>query len=139
MGYRDDLIQRLKDEGLWDAMTDEQRQVYERINDERAGRLMSTLDWLAIGDSETTRKVGVGLLNEAFGVLLGTFQGALLELDGERAGTLSRAGILLSEFVAELMDRGLDEGTIATEFPKLDNIALLIVLRAYHKTQNEQS
>jgi hypothetical protein len=133
MGYRDDFIQRMKDMGLWNDCTDEQRRMYEELSDEQAGRTMAELDALEMGDVDTTRLFGELVLRDALRGFLGVFGGRLLERHGDHAGGLSRAGQLLAEFVDELEIQGIDWGTIASEFPKLNNTSLVFALRQMHR------
>jgi hypothetical protein len=139
MGYRDEFIQRMKDMGVWECWSDEERQEYGQISDEKAGRIIADFDWLAMGDAETTKRVGMLAIKEALRGFLGVFGGKLLELRGENAGGLSRAGILLAEFIQELEEQGIHWGTIAEEFPKLNNLLLIMGIRQMYSRRNEEN
>ena len=138
MGYRDAFFQRLKDDGLWVHCTDEQRQAFEQLSDEQAGRTMAALDGLRLGDPETTEQVGKLVFMDAFKSFLDVFGGRLLVSQGDGIGGLSKAGLLLAEFIDELEKQGIDWATIATDFPKLNNTSLIICLRQLYSRRNDQ-
>ena len=100
---------------------------------------MGTWDWWEMGDPETSQQVGELMLKEALKALLSVFGGRLLELEGENTGKLSKAGMLLAGFVAELEEHGIDWATISDHFPKLNNTPFIIGLRYMYKRQKGQS
>ncbi len=138
MGYREDFINRLRDEGLWDHLSGEQRREYEQFSDEQAGRIMGNWDWWLMGDPEINEQIGMAATIDICKALLNVFQGQLLQLDGENVGRLSKAGMLLAELIAELEERGLNIDTVAEDFPKLNNPMLIVGLRLAYKKKNER-
>ena len=138
MGYRDDLIQRMKDDGLWDHLSDEQRREWAQLSDEQAGKMMADMDSLAY-DPDTQEKIGKILIKEVLEAFLSVFGGRLLELQGEHIGKLSRAGMLLAEFIDELEKQGIPWAAISDDFPKLNNTNLIIGLRELYRRRKEQS
>ena len=87
MGYLDDLIRRLQQDGVWDQLTVEQQERFQKLTDDQARQMMVMDDQWDMGDEQAI---------EAFGLLslvqmIGTFKGALVEHRGEKFGRLSRS------------------------------------------------
>jgi hypothetical protein len=102
MGYKDDFIQRLKDDKLWQAMTEEEKKQYESMSDAKAGEIMASFDSLA-WDEETQKQLGYAAAMQ----FITAFKGALVQKEGDNIGKLSKAGILFAKFLIELEKQGI--------------------------------
>ena len=133
MGYRDDMIQRLKQAGIWDQLTGEQRQRFEGLTDEQARQILVMDDQWEMGEERAI---------EIFGLLslvrvIRLFKGALVETQGERIGKLSKAGQLLAEFFLELRQRGLSADEIDAGLEGLSQMAIAALITAHTPPASE--
>lgn len=72
MSYRDDLIRRLQQDGLWDQLTSEQQTRFCRVTDDQARQMMIMDDQWDMGDEEAVELFGLLSLTR----MIMSFQGA---------------------------------------------------------------
>ncbi len=133
MGYRDDLIERLKQEGQWDRVTGEQQRKLESLTHDEVRQLMIMQDEWDMGDKRTIELFGLVSVVQ----MIMSFKGALVEIQGERIGRLSRAGRLLAEFFEELRDRGLSSNDVDNGLGKLTPLVIAALTTVYERTGND--
>jgi hypothetical protein len=119
MGYRDDLIERLKADGVWSQMNEEEHAEYEVLSDDHARRFMTMGDNLDMGDTSDLDEATIRALN----VVPSLFRGALFQLDGADA-RLTTAGRHLGDLIDELRRLGMEDLEIGLSFEKLSGIVV---------------
>jgi hypothetical protein len=127
MGYRDDLIRRLQQDGVWDQLTGDQQERFQNLTDDQARQMMVMDDQWDMGNEKAI---------EAFGLLslvqmIGTFKGALVEHRGKKFGRLSKAGKLLAEFFIELREQGLSADDVDAGLQQLSPLVIAALTTAY--------
>jgi hypothetical protein len=128
MGYRNDLIQRMQQDGFWNQLTGDKQAQVQGLTDQQARAYMVAWDQWDMGELGTVAKVATASLTS----LLSSFGMRLVELDSTETPRLSKAGTLLAEFVQELENEGVDLNEIAHGFANLDYLGI-INLRLLHK------
>ena len=132
MGYCDELIARLQQDGLWDKLTTQQQKGYQTLSDDHARQVMVMTDQFEIGDPQAVQKMAL----VSFGELIGAFCGALVEHQGEEIGRLSKAGKLLAEFFEQLRLQELSSDDIDAGMQKLDT-QVIASLMTLHKNSGQ--
>jgi hypothetical protein len=130
MGYRDDLIGRLEQAGLWDRIAIEEQRRFEHLTDDQARRLMVMEDQWNLGDRETVELLGLVSLAQ----MIVLFRGSLVETAGDDAGKLSKAGRLLGEFFVELTENGLSSDDVDAGLRKLSPLCIAALVTVYQRS-----
>ena len=128
MGYRDDLIARVQQQGIWSKLTGEQQQRYLELSDEKAGELLVMADRFDMRDEETIQQVVVASMAR----FLTLFRGLLVEDHDKNMGKLSSAGSRLAEFIEELRKADLSEPEIESGMRDFDTF-MIATLMALHR------
>jgi hypothetical protein len=129
VGYRDELIGRMQRDGIWTGFTGEQQAEFLAFSDEQAKQFLVLKDQWDMGDSKTVaRMAGVSL-----GELIASFNGELIQIDCTDMPPLSKAGVLLAQFVQELRQNGLNEDEIACGFESLNALSIALLMTVYQK------
>lgn len=117
MGYRDELIRRLKEDGDWDRMTTNQRELLAQIDDQLAGSFLTHHDTLASkmtaeelvavtpeGEMQQTllRQIAKARVTN----ILEVFDGRLLSGWSPDHCELTEMGRALARFIATAKDAG---------------------------------
>lgn len=124
MGYRDDLIQRMRQDGEWNQLTRDAQAQVQRYTDEQARSFMVLWDEWHMRDPEAQRKVGKAALYD----LVGLFKMNLVQTASVDKPRLSRAGRLLADLVSELQSRGLTLTEIESGFKSLHLFAIATLI-----------
>jgi hypothetical protein len=126
MGYRDDLILQMQQDGSWNQLTGDKQAQVQRLTDEEARSYMVLCDEWDMGEAKAQASVGITALSD----LLSSFKMNLVEMANNGKPKLSKAGTLLADFVTELQTRGLSLTEIEGEFATLHSsaIASLIII-----------
>jgi len=126
MSYRDDLIQRLRDVGTWERLAGDEQNRALALTDEEARRILVLTDDFDMGKIEGIAPVAVSSLID----MIASFKTNLVVMDSMNHPKLSKAGMLLAEFIEELQARGIDLGEIGEQFSgfHLGAIAALMVI-----------
>lgn len=130
MGYREDLIERLQKNGLWNDLTAEQQKRFENLTDEQARRMMVVDDEWNMGSDEAVGVFGLMSLVQ----MIGLFNGALVERQGENAGKLSKAGRLLAEFFIEMREQGLAADDVDACLRNLSPLVIAALITVYKRS-----
>jgi hypothetical protein len=131
MGYRDELIERLRDAGAWEGLTVQEQRRFQDLTDDQARQLMVMDDAWEMGDDDAVQVMGVVSLVR----MMTSFKGALVEHEGERKGRLSQAGALLAEFFLQLQKRGLSPDEIDQGLRELHPLVISALLAAHKGSQ----
>ncbi|NQT39012.1 MAG: hypothetical protein HQ581_16055 [Planctomycetes bacterium] len=131
MGYREDLIDRLRHDGLWDQIPAEQQKRFENLTDNQARRMMVMDDQWDRGDQEAIEMFGLMSLLQ----VIGTFKGVLVQHGGEEIGKLSKAGRLLAEFFLELKEQGLSADDVDAGLRKLSPLVVAAIATVYQRAE----
>jgi hypothetical protein len=131
MGYRDDLINRLQQDGLWNQLTSEQQTRFHGLTDEQARQMMIMDDQWDMGDEEAVELFGLLSLTR----MIMSFKGALVQHEGENVGKLSRAGELLAEFFIELTERGLSSDDVDEGLRSLSPLSIAALKTVYKRSE----
>jgi hypothetical protein len=131
MGYRDDLIDRLREEGIWDQLTAEQQRRFESLSDDQARKMMVMDDQWGLGDQQAIQALGTVSLVQA----LTAFRGVLVERQGEHLGQLSQAGKLLAQFFLELKRLGLSADDVQAGLQKLSPLVIAALATVYLQSE----
>lgn len=134
MGYRDDLIRRLQQDGLWDQLSGQQQTRFQSLTEDQARQMMVMDDQWTLGDEETVGVFGLMALVQ----MIPSFKGALVEHGGENIGKLSKAGRMLAEFFLEMQQEGLSTDDIDAELRKLSPLVIAALLAAYQGPSGEE-
>jgi hypothetical protein len=127
MGYRDDVVVRLQENGLWDQLTGEQQQRFLGLSDEQARQILVMDDDWDMGEQHAIKMFGVMSLVK----MIGAFNGSLVQRGTEQTGKLSKAGRLLAEFFLELKQRGMTPDLIDQHLQDLNPLVIAALLAAY--------
>jgi hypothetical protein len=127
MGYRDDLIARVKAQGIWSKLTGEQQAKYLDMSDEQAGSLMAMADSFDMRDEATMQQIIVASMNR----FLTLFDGALVEATDQGWARLSTAGLRFAEFIAALKETGLTEVQMEAGLREFDTFMLATLMALY--------
>jgi hypothetical protein len=130
MGYRDELVRRLKHDGSWAAMTAQSQSRFANLSDEQARHMMVLEDQWNLGETGAVNLVGLMSIVR----LIQSFKGALVETDGENIGSLAKAGKLLAEFVIELSDKGMSAEEVEKGLSHLSPFVIAALLASYKMT-----
>jgi hypothetical protein len=130
MGYSDDLVARLRQDGMWDQLTVEQQDRFAGLSDEQARQILVMDDQWEMSEQGAVEVFGLMSLVR----MIRSFRGALVELHGENAGKLSKAGRLLAEFFMELRQRGLSAEEIDEDLRKMTPLVIAALIAAYQGT-----
>ena len=130
MSYRDELIRRLEDEGSWGLMTAQVRGRFRELSEDHARKIMVLEDQWAFGEPYTVHLIGLASLVR----MIQSFRGALVELQGDHVGRLSRAGRLLAEFLRELSNRGLTSDEVDEGLTQLGPFVIAALLTSHELT-----
>ena len=133
MGYREDLIQRLKNNGHWDQLTGEQQGEYESLSNEQARQLMVKIDQWDMGDEKTVQDLSFFSLAR----MVASFKGALFELGGPNKAELSQAGRLLAQFFLELREHGLSADEVDEGLRELSPLMISALITVYKGPSSE--
>jgi len=128
--YRDELIRRLQQEGAWQCMTESNRSRFENISEGQARGIMVLEDQWTIGEQDAVNTLGLFSLVK----MIQSFRGALVELDGEDIGKLSKAGRLLAEFIIELSNKGVASRDVDEGLQKLSPFVIAALIASYELT-----
>ncbi len=129
MGYRHELLQRLRDSGAWNQMTGDERNCATTLSDEKARRNLVMIDDFDMGKREAVAPLALS----SFVAILTSFNGSLIVMDSMNRPNLSRAGMLFAEFIEELQLRGVDQVKIAEQFRALDWGAIVALMVIHQK------
>ena len=127
MGYRDDMIRRLQEDGLWDHLTGRQQKRFSSLSDDQARQIMIFDDRWDMGDMRTIEFFGLNSLVQ----MIALFKGALVQTDGEAAGRLSETGKLLAQFLLALRESGLSPDEIKEGLADLSPLVMAALLAAH--------
>ncbi len=130
MGYRDDLIGRLKHARLWDRIALEEQRRFEHLTDDQARQIMVMEDQWDLGDREAVELLGLVSL----GQMIALFRGSLIETKGDDIGKLSKAGRLLAEFFLELTENGLSSDDVDAGLRKLSPLCIAALVTVYQRS-----
>lgn len=131
MSYRDDLIQQLRQDGHWDQLTGEEQNRFQGLTDDQARQMMVMGDRWDLGETETVELFGLISLAE----MIMSFKGALVEHQGDNAGSLSPAGELLAEFFLELEKNDLSPDDVDAGLQKLSSLVIAALKTVYKRTK----
>jgi len=102
----------------------------QNLSEDQARQIMVLEDEWTFGDTNAVRLLGVVSMFR----VIQSFKGALVELDGEDIGRLSKAGRLLAEFLIELSNRGLTTEEIEEGLNQLTPFVIAAILTSYKLT-----
>ena len=131
MGYRDDLIRRLEQDGLWGQLTAEQQSRFRGLTDDQARQMMVMDDHWDLGEKKAVELFGLVSLVQ----MIMSFKGMLVEHRGENVGKLSRAGELLAEFFLELEEAGLSSDDVDDGLRRLSPLVVAALKTVYKRTR----
>jgi hypothetical protein len=126
VGYRDDLIVRLKDSGLWGKLSGEHQLAIQEFTDDQACRVMVKVDAFDMNDQRVIDELARASLER----LVRVFEGSLIEPFDDRP-QLTMAGELLAQFVLELRERGLSATAIDSGLKQLDAMVIAGLITIY--------
>jgi hypothetical protein len=127
VSYRNELIRRLQETRTWDQLTKQGQQDIETLTDDECRRVMATADEWDMGIEPVIEPMTVLLLVQ----LTTSFEGILVEHEGDRKGQLSRAGRMLAEFFQEVQGTGLSADEVAEGLRKLSPPAIETLLTVF--------
>jgi hypothetical protein len=130
MSYRDELIRRLEAQGAWGLMTAQIQGRFRELSEDQARQIMVLEDQWTFGEPDTVHLIGLISLVR----MIQSFRGALVELQGDHGGRLTRAGRLLAEFLRELSDRGLTSDEVDEGLTQLGPFVIAALLSSYELT-----
>ena len=130
MQYREELIRRLQHEGSWDSMSAQDQSRLQNLPDDQAREVLVLEDEWTFGDTDAVHLLGMVSMVR---VIL-SFKGALVKLEGEDVGRLSKAGRLLADFVIELSNRGLTAEDVEKGFNQLSPFVIAALLTSHKLT-----
>ena len=126
MGYRDDMVARLRQDGLWDQLRGDQQKRFLSLTDDQARQILIMDDEWDMGEQRAIEMFGLMSLVQ----MIGAFNGALVQREGEQIGKLSKAGKLLAEFFLELRQQGLSPDEMDQHLQKLNPLVIAALLAA---------
>ena len=126
MGYRDDMIARLQQDGLWDQLRGDQQKRFLSLTDDQARQILVMDDQWDMGQQRAIEIFGLMSLVQ----MIGAFNGALVQREGGNIGRLSKAGRLLVEFFQEMRQQGLSPDEIDQHLQKLNPLVIAALLAA---------
>ncbi|RIK72814.1 MAG: hypothetical protein DCC68_25870 [Planctomycetota bacterium] len=115
MGYRDELIRRLKAEGAWEQLRENDRIWIESISDDVAREYMAFQDQIEIRDPAAVGTV----MHRVTRILHELFRHSVFETNDEGVIELSSIGGTLAAVIAELQAVGVSEDEIGEAFATL--------------------
>lgn len=127
MGYSDDLVARLRQDGVWDQLTGEQQQRFEDLSDEQARQMLVMDDQWQMSEQPAIEAFGLMSLVQ----VIRLFRGALVQVRGETAGKLSKAGRLLAEFFLELREKGMAPEDVDEDLRQISPLVIAALIAAY--------
>jgi hypothetical protein len=127
VSYRDELIRRLQETKTWDQLTEQGQNDIKNLTDDECGRVMATADEWDMGIEPASEPTTVLLLIQ----LTTSFEGILVEHEGNRKGQLSKAGRMLAEFFQEVYASGLSSDEVADGLRKLSPEAIATLITIY--------
>jgi hypothetical protein len=130
MGYRDDLIGRLAEAGVWDRLAADEQARFQTLTDDQARQIMVIKDQWDLGDREAVELIGLASLVQ----MIVLFRGSLVETSGDAIGKLSKAGRLLAEFFVELTENGLSSDEIDAGLRKLSPLCIAALVTVYQRS-----
>jgi hypothetical protein len=130
MGYGDELVRRLKEDGSWAAMSAQSQTRFANLSDDQARQMMVLEDQWNLGEPDAVNLVGLVSIVR----MIRSFEGALVETDGKNVGSLAKAGKLLAEFFVELSDRGLSVDDVEKGLSDLSPFVIAALLTSYKLT-----
>lgn len=131
MGYREDLVQRLQQEGLWDRFTSHEQTRFQNLTDDQARQMMVMNDQWDLGEQQAVEWFGLVSLVQ----VIQSFRGALVERQGASVGKLSKAGKLLAEFFIAVEEEGLSADDVATGLQGLSPLGIAALTTVYQRTE----
>jgi len=102
----------------------------QNLPDDQARDIMVLEDEWTVGDTDSVRMLGMVSMVR---VIL-SFKGALVNVEGEDVGRLSKAGRLLAEFVMESSNRGLTAADVERGFNQLSLFVIAALLTSHKLT-----
>ena len=102
----------------------------QNLPDDQAREIMVLEDEWTVGDTDAVHLLGMVSMVR---VIL-SFKGALVNLEGEDVGRLSKAGRMLAEFVMELSNRGLNAEDVEKGFNQLSPFVIAALLTSHKLT-----
>ena len=130
MGYRDELIRRLQNEGSWQRMTKQVQRRLQNLSDDQARQIMVLEDHWVLGDPSAVKLSGLVAVVR----MIQLFKGSLVKLDGDDMGSLAKPGRLLAEFLIELTKRGLAVDQIEAGLSQLNPFVIAALITSYELT-----
>ena len=127
MGYRDDMVRRLREDGLWEQLTGRQQERFLSLTDDQARKIMVFDDHWDMGEMRTIEFFGLNSLVQ----MIASFKGALVQTDGEEIGRLSHAGKLLAQFFLELREKGLSPDDVNEGLAEMSPLVIAALLAAH--------
>ena len=134
MGYRDDLLRRFRQDGLWDELSSGQQKRFQGLTEDQARQMMVLEDQWNMGEEEVVQLYGLVSLVQ----VITAFGGRLVEHHGEDIGRLSEAGSLLAEFILELRQQGTSADEIDAGLRKLSPLVIAALI-AVHQGPSDES
>jgi hypothetical protein len=133
MGYRDDLIQQMQQDGTWNTLPSEQQTCLLGSTDEQVRQYLVRWDDWDMGEPKAMATIATASLV----ALISSFKMSLVAMDETGKPTLSKAGTLLAKFVRELRQKGLDVNEIEHGFTSLHSLAISSLTVIYQKLDPE--
>jgi hypothetical protein len=127
VSYRNELIRRLRETGIWGQLTEQGQKDIENLTDDDCRRVMATADAWGMGIEQVIEPMKVVLLVQ----LATSFEGILVEHEGSKKGQLSKSGRLLAEFFQEVRGIGLSSDEVADGLRKLSPPAIETLIAVY--------
>jgi hypothetical protein len=112
---------------MWDQLTKQGQQDVEKLTDDECRRVMAAADEWDMGIERVIEPMAVLLLVQ----LATSFEGILVEHEGDRKGRLSRAGRMLAELFQEVQAAGLSADEVAEGLRRLSPPAIETLITVY--------
>jgi len=120
MGYRDEVIRRMKESGEWDDLPADRRKSVEQLDEQLARRLLVLQDESeANGQKEETEALGFELIEQVLRNLMIAFDGKLISFRAGERSKLTKLGRALAKFVSAARASGFKPDEIATNLSSL--------------------
>jgi hypothetical protein len=111
-------------------MTLQAQDRFQKLSDDQARHLMVLDDQWTLGEPGAVNFIGLASLIR----MMRSFNGALVEHDGENVGGLAKAGRLLAEFVIELSSQGRTPDEVAEGLSQLSPLVIAALITSYKLT-----
>lgn len=123
----------MRQNGSWNKLTGEEQTVYSKLTDDEAKNYMVLIDEWDMGEPDAKAVFAMASLKN----LISSFKMKLIEADQNKP-QLSKAGILLAQFISELRQNGLNDTDIANGFETLNVLTIASLMTLFTKFNPEK-